>query len=573
MAVPNPTAGVLPHQLSAVRSPVWLRITATETISTSTTATFTIKFLTGTSPGQSVLFSLGIGEVEMICGTLVQDGIKYKDGGTAAQAAAFFAEGCLGNWTLTTYYTITVSADQVTFTARSAGSLYSCSSVTPSVSGFLSTTSNTGGSDGTPTPNYGIVARLWVANDSDVFLPVAELQGSPDTVQGSVDFELSEILRGAWKLFKGLDIEPDWPIPFTQDSYIHTRSFRPYYVEYWERSGATLANHGVVRIGSEAEPLFAWLSGWDRFHYFPFKALVDQAMDKYGPPHPFLTYRGRQGRRFVTRNEVVFLPWYHWPMMATPTRFTLEARLTHMLSNGTGVTTTDWTEIYAVERVPDAPRGRIISLAAGYDQLDLDDLLPSGRVPYSYEVRFSDIVGATGPKSEELTFYIAPNDHNEVFLNFWSSLGGVESVRATGEWITSRASAHEQLRKDLLVEDLSWSERGGEFAEPLPGQQWLKVTISSQNAHEHKCILDILGSPAIMLIDTSIGAARYRPVRIVESDERVIEQRGNAEEHVRILDLMLAVDDATALTVLHTPTSAMTHHEDDDYTEVPPDPE
>lgn len=573
MAVPNPTAGILPHQLSAVRSPVWLRITATEIVSTATTASFVLKFTSATSVGQSVLFALGVGEVEMICGTLVQDGIKYKAGATAAQAAAFFADGCRENWTLTTYYTITVAAEVVTFTARSPGSIYSCSSVTPSVAGFVTTASNTGGTDGTPTPNYGIVARLWVADDNNVFRPVAELQGTPDTAEGIVDFELSEILRGAWRMFKGLDLEPDWPLPMTLQSYIHTRSFRPYYVEYWERSGATPAEHGVVRIGSESSPLFAWLAGWDRYHYFPFRALVDQVSDEDGPPHPFLTYRGRQGRRFVTTDEKIFLPWYHWPMMATPVKYTLEARLTHMLPNGSGIATTAWTERFTVDRVPDAPRGRIISLASGYDQLDLGTLLPVGRVPYSYEVRFSDVASATGPKSEELTFYIAPNDHNEVVLNFWSSLGGVESVRATGEWISSRKAMHEQLRKDLLVDDLSWSERGGELAEPLPGQQWLKVVISSPNAHEHKCILDILGSPSIMLIDSSIGTARYRPVRIVESDESVIEQRGNQVEHVRQLTLTLAVDDTTALTSLNLPADVMIHHEDDDYTEVPPDPE
>lgn len=572
MAVPNPTAGVLPPQLSAVRSPIPLRITATEIISTATTASFAIKFLSATSTGQSVLFALGIGEVEMTCGILAQDGIKYKSGATAAQAAAFFADGCRENWLLTTHYIISVAAVTVTFTARNPGSVYSCSSVTPSVAGFMSVASNTGGTDGTPTPNYAIVARLWVANDSLVFNPVAELQGNPNSA-GTVDFDISEVLRGAWKRFPGLDLEPDWPSPLTVDSYIHTRSFRPYYLEYWERSGAVPTEHGVVRIGSESAPLFAWLAGWNRFHYFPFRAVVDQITNVNGAPHPFLTYRGRQGRRFVTKDEIVFLPWYHWPMLATPVKYSMEARLTHMLPNGTSVATTNWTEIYTVDRVPDAPRGRIISLAAGYDQLELDSLLPAGRVPYSYEVRFSDVASATGPKSEELTFYIATNDHNEVFLNFWSSLGGVESVRATGEWITSRASAHEQLRKELLVDDYSWSERGSERAEPLPGQQWLKVVISSQNAHEHKCILDILGAPSIMLIDSSIGAARYRPVRIVESHEPPIEQRGNENEHVRILELTLAVDDASALTNLYLPSSVMVHYEHDDYTEAPPDPE
>lgn len=552
-----------PPALSPVRSPLWTRITS-DTYApapyTQVKAQFSIHFNTGVANSDSIVITTGLGSVEMICTALDQDGLHFDEGANGTDAAIAFMAGCLQNYLLTTNYIISRIGVTVYFTARYPGAKYNLDEMICSPGGLATAATIVTGIDGSYTGNYSIIVRPWIQDGSGAFFPVGEFQCVPDQLNG-ISFDLSKVLRGAWRMYNGLDLEPDWPVYGFANALLHTKSTRAYYLEYYARFGRPPVTQGVQLIGSSSSPRWAWLAGWERREYQTFHLTLNRWLGLTGAPHLFHTYRNRgEGRRFVTLGEQHYLALYHWPMQATPDTFNMEAQLVHLAPNGTDPQTVTWTSRYAIDTASDWPRGRVATFATGYTQLNIGALLPVGRVPYSYSVRVVDLV--TGPKSEEITFYIAPRDENDVFLQFWSSLGAVESLRAKGAWIRTKTPEYEELMRELTVSDLTVQDRGAYFSEPLGAQAYLDVTIASPNQWEHDCVLDILGSLEIRRVDPTEGG-RYEPLRLVRGEEVTVQQKGTEDENVRLLRLVLAVDDPQALITKYITGGTVTANEDD----------
>jgi hypothetical protein len=562
------TATFTPPTLSPVRSPLWVRVESDSYAPPSGStvrATFTITFNTTVSSGDEVAITTGWGEVVLLCSASgEQDGLHFAEGASVLLAATAFLNGCLSNWTLTTYYSITRSGAVVTFVARAAGVKYNLQDVSFSPGGLIDVDELVAGVDGSFAENYSIVIRPWVGDGSGEFKPLGEIQCVPDEYN-SINYDLSRMLRGGFALFNGEELRPDWPAFNTgADVTLHTKSTRPYYLEYYARFGTPAVTQGAQRIGSPASPKYAWLAGYERADYSAFTSFRNRVEGLLGAPHSFLTWRNRKDRRSVTAGEQHYLGWYHWPMDALAAAFQVQAKLTHTLPNGTDPQVTAWTDRYEFAHT-DIPRGRIGSLAVGYGQLNMAALLPIGRIPKCYTVRVNE--AETGPKSEEITFYLAPDNHNQVFLQFCSSLGVVESVRTRGSWVRSLTPEHEELMRPLRIGDLSNTASGGLFSDPLGGQPILKVNIGGHRLSEHEALLDILGSVEVRQVDYT--NSRYLPLRMVKGEEQIIAQRGTEDEHIRMISLTFACDDPTALVTLPIAAGDVVQNEDDGFVTIP----
>jgi len=285
------------------------------------------------------------------------------------------------------------------------------------------------------------------------------------------------------------------------------------------------------------------------------------------PPHPFFTWRNRQVPRYVTRRERHWLGWYHWPMEAIASTYHVQAKL--YMTDGSTVDWTDRFDFVVNDTMGGIPRGRLGSVAAGYEHLYLSAIIPEGKVLEKYSVRVNET--ATGPKSEELTFWMTEETWNDQYLWFISSLGCCESLRCTGAWALSVKHEFQELRRPITRADLGDASTNTYTAEATGGQWTLRVFTGYMPSEEYQAILDVLGTPrdGLRWVDTPNN--RLLPVRVVESKEVTVLQRGDTDEHLYGLELTLLLDDPEPFHTLPPITSQMIHQETDG--ELVPDPE
>jgi hypothetical protein len=489
----------------------------------------------------------------------------------ALASATNFHQGVEQNPVLSGAYTISRAGAVVHFKARLPGPQYDLMGNAQSTP--LATCTNTvNGWAQEVEENYSVCIRPIIytqADTPDGYEALPEQVALPGD-DHHAQFDLGQILRP--------HLAPEWPSDGSGSAHLHTTSARPYYVEYYERFGSPAANKVIKRFGSPAAPKLACLMGYQRHRHTDFHTFLNAVSATTPGTHCFLTWRNRQAPRYVTTGEEHYLSWYYWDMLAAPASLTLQARLTHTALDGTDPVTTAWTDRYTATVGTHIVRGRISSWRAGYDQCAMAALLPADRLAHSYSVRVADVISSTGPKSEEVTFYIAPADHNERYIQFINSFGMPESLRTVGAWSETYEPSFMALLRHLRMDDLVDKLAAATSSEPNGGQHYLNLVSGAAPRSEHFALLDLLGAPryGIRVKTSGPDGNGWRPMRLIKGESIPVAQIGGQDENLHILALQLAVDDPQPFRTM-TPTLYASPYvmaaEDDDYSEIPPEEE
>lgn len=536
----------LPY-LGPVRTPLLLRVEpGNYQTGTGALSQWFVAFGGASAADDVVTITYGTTAVELVCVASmsgVDDGHSFADGGTDTLAAQHFYEGCLQNYDLTKDFTLELAGTVITFTARTYGSAYDLASFT-STNVVIEADTIQAAIDPAYSEKYsvGMAVYLETELDSGVFDRIdAEAMASPDDA-GMVQFELDTLLKPYVRT-------PDWPDYGTVASYPVRTSQRRYYVRLWERfvnglgvlrENASLTNAGDW--GDETSPKMAWFAGVQRREAVPFDDFTTGLTTLLPNAKSWLTWRNRGYRRKVTTAEQHYLAWHCAYVRDSGEDLDLQARLTYTDADGTNSTTTSWSVRYSDDSLLRKHTG---IFSTGYDQLALDDLLPTDKLPTKYEVR---LVGSTSATvlSETMAFYLEDPHAQEQHLLFWSSLGAPETLRTTGGWSHTVQHEHqEQVHAGEVRQSLQDTAFSLVQSEPLGGQRTLVLDTGLRGRAEHMAILDVLGSPQLLWFDHE--NERYLPLRIVKSKEQRVRGMGDEGEHLYRLTLELAEDQPEAV--------------------------
>lgn len=550
----------------------WFRLAASDhretppQDSTNQAAAFRVTVNAIFTPGTTLTLNVGAGSSGEITfgdydmGPLFEVGTGNWSSDTLTGSAENLLQVLRRNPFIGSNYYITRTSQHLDFVALSIGAswMYQSKSGTADVT----VTPQLPSADEVYAANYGICVRPWIKDRNNNWVTAGEFCGTPDK-DHLFGLDISQSLRPY--LF------PDWPgFVGTGAAYRCVLSVRPFYLQYYVRKGNPAEQQGIYHWGDRENPKQAWLAGGTDRDRVAFNSFVNRATGVTGtPPHHFLTWRNRRAERYVTRSERHYLGWYHWPMQATPSTLAVQAKL--WLTNGD---TVDWTDRYTFSTLTSEANNAISRtdighLAVGYGQLNLAAIVPSGTTVERYAVRVNET--ETGPKSEEITFWVAQQGWNDRYLWYVNSLGCVESLRTQGAWVLSTQHEYLELQRSATASDVGVVAESLGASEPLGGQQKLTVFTGYHPQAEHSAILDILNAPrdGIKLCDYS--GNRLLPLRLVESEEVKIQERGSAEEHLYGLKLTFLLDDPEVV-VTQTPTNAETvQNEDDGFTSIPGD--
>ncbi|MBL8000402.1 MAG: hypothetical protein JNL05_00455 [Flavobacteriales bacterium] len=513
-------------KLFHTRTKSWLRFAVEDVVTPAPLAQWTLTFGSGTTLSSQIALNFVADSITFVAtNTLAYDGGEFLVGATAGQAAQKFAEGARLNPWLGRHFMITASGSTVTFQALQAGTDYNLDSLSV-VNVTVTHAVVTSGGTAVVRPNYGVLVTPWIedANVPGGYRRLPDMSGEPYASQ-PVNFFLHNVLRPY--------LTPDvLGYAVFEDAVPHTTSCRKFYVQARDRYGSTPTETGMRYFGTPDTPNLCWLAGTARSEAQRFQAFVTNVVD--GPTRYWLTWRNRGYARKVTTAERHWLCWYaHW--WSDSSTLQMQARITYCDPGGANVTTGSWTTRYTVS---DWTLGRPHSFKVDHGTLDLAALLPSGKVLLRYDVRL--FASVPGVLSEEMSFHLEEEDYNEVHLMYWSSLGAWESLRTTGAWREPVEAANVEVytpfqpTSDVAVEDAELSTTPG------TAQRSLVVATGFHPLAEHEALLDILNSPAVYLVDRTLG--RWLPLRLLEGNA-VRGQRGTTEEHLHDLQLEFLADD------------------------------
>lgn len=547
-----------PPPFAAARSPMFLRVysdtwqTQPTSNASGTLNVAKINFDHVPSAGSIITITNGFGTVELECaGSAGDAGLHFRQGTDEADQAAKFAEDAARNYDLITRYHITSVGTYVLLRGRDFGDDYNPTSITCDEASVITVTNLYTSQDFIYQDNFSLTVRPRIADDTQPFgwRTLPEFSGEPDTLKG-VDFNLSKKLRPF--------LSPDFPDYQTSGyAFRHTKSVKAYLVEYFARQGDPAAPLAVHNFGTESAPKYAWLASYKDRDKQDFDSFVNRFTGVTGtPPHFFLTWRNRKAPRYVTVGEQHHLGWFHWPTLEAATSFDVQAKL--YLTDGTSV---DWSTRYSFNVDTDGiPRGELGTICAGYTHLNIAALVPSGKTPLRYSVR---VYSMSGPKSEEIDFWLVDSGFNDQYIWFTSSLGCTESLRCTGQWVKGVNHTFTEVQRPFTRDDVGVASTSTFASETDGGQAFLEVFTGYHAQEEHNALRDILNAPRFGLLHCDYETGRLLPLRLVESEELIEKRRGFDDEHLYGFKLRFLADDPeNAVTMV--PTGAEVVHNEED---------
>jgi hypothetical protein len=262
---------------------------------------------------------------------------------------------------------------------------------------------------------------------------------------------------------------------------------------YWgERFGSPQQSS---RLDTDNQIRYAVFAGQDYFN-------------QYGP---FWSYFAENGKFLTTapRTQTVTAEqpiWLYWIGRAASPR---TVRIAGNFTRRSGATGT-FTRGFFSEKF-----GIPLIIKAGLTQLNLPDTASDPIV--SYRVWVAD--GAAQVLSEVFTFQItgACAEFNRYFL-FANSLGGCDTVRATGKHETTLSVSSQEGRRYLEPSDL---ERGEDFQYGRKSRAVFEGSVGYKTASYLTYLQDMLNAPAAWLVD--VENARLNPILIAPGDFRLMK--------------------------------------------------
>jgi hypothetical protein len=160
-------------------------------------------------------------------------------------------------------------------------------------------------------------------------------------------------------------------------------------------------------------------------------------------------------------------------------------------------------------------RGVPVALKVGLQQLNLPDDADDPIISYQVWLQNLEAIAI----SEVFTFQVtgACSEFNRYFL-FANSLGGCDTVRATGKHETSISVRSQEGRRYLEPAKL---ERGEDFQYGRTSRATFEGSVGYKSASYISYLQDLLNAPAAWLVD--VGNARLNPILIAPGDFRLMK--------------------------------------------------
>jgi hypothetical protein len=260
---------------------------------------------------------------------------------------------------------------------------------------------------------------------------------------------------------------------------------------YWSEQYGLPAQSS--RLQSDDEIRFAIFGGQDYFH-------------EYGPFWSYYRFNGK----FLTsapRTQVITSEqpvWLYWLGRADRT-----IRIGGTFTRRTGATGTFLRGLYSESL------GVVAAMKVGLRQLNLPDNETDPIISYRVWLQNSEAIAI----SEVFTFQVtgACAEFNRYFL-FANSLGGCDTVRATGKHETTLSVSSQEGRRYLEPSDL---ERGEDFQYGRKSRAVFEGSVGYKTASYLTYLQDMLNAPAAWLVD--VENARLNPILIAPGDFRLMK--------------------------------------------------
>lgn len=524
--------------LMPVRTPLWVSMSPALADSPGTAAVFILSPSVPVNAGYTCTFTYGAETITLACVSGVSESNLLPRtflgaGYDAAQTAINIANACRRDYTLNRDFIITTDGLFIRFTQRTLhpsgsstpNSAFNFGGITCSPGSWISGAVETMGSEASAIPNHSMRVALYLENEAGTaFERLPERSCAIVTGQAPA-IDIAGALKG--------NLTPGLPVFGTAFAYLHGIPVpgvaRRFYAEVYEFSGDPAAPGNVQRLGSETDPLIAWHAGFQQQDPAAAASFVQQ-LQYTTHRRQFLTYMGKEQPTRVSKGQYHYLSHYNWAQLSGELP-ELEAQV--LCTDGT---VSAWVARYA--QIAQYVRRTVTIWACGYDHLQLDALLPAGKVASGYRVRLRAATSALA-LTEEKEFTLVPEDYQEQHLLFLNSVGGYDPVRSTGAWVESGQAETQVVERPALISDYANKEASRVSAVPRGVQRVITVRTGHLPLREHRCVVDILTSPDIRRVDRVRG--RYERVYIAKSKEVRLEERGADDEHLYALELDLHI--------------------------------
>lgn len=511
-----------PQFLAPVRDPVWLELQATGyQVTPPVYAVFTIAFVQ--DPEEDMFFKLVFGGYSLtftfVDATPDESGLQVRIGADIAATTTNLATALQLNHAVFTTFHVTQDGYTITLTARQPGLLeMGFSNTSPVTISFITVTT---GVDAEYAPSYAAYHQLWVEQEwgTGIYTPLPANFGRPDP-QFRIRWDISSQLKPY--------LQYQWPAVRQNTAMVLRGLQRKYQIARWEAFGEPPEAKRLATTG----PYRALLAGSAHNEHIWFSGFITKMRDS-ASLNPFMTYRGRGGRHEVTADQEHYIAWLRRPVKVAEQN--VYVTFTVYYTDGTSQTANKHTDADASGWEQDDVK----LFPSGFNVMGLH-LLDTTRIPAYYTMV---VVSHTNtPLSETHTWHLVDPDANQLYIEFVSSFGVVESMRATGAWTINTTTDHTQVRRSLVVTGgvVPSVELSRSVQHPNGATRTIKLHTGLMDLQEFNALLDVLHSPEHRLA----GRGAYRHPLVLIGAEHITRSMGTETEHLHGMELEFQMGDA-----------------------------
>ncbi len=500
-----------------VRDPVWYELQCNGYRTTApVAAVFTLTLLQQPDPGMTFTLDLDGTEVSFtfVNGTPDDSGTQVQLGDNTTETLENLGDALLSNWDVDQLFHIALGETEHTLTAREERAMpIGFTNTAPPTVGF---NQSVAGTDAVYAENYSAVHQIWLerARGTGIYDPLPARDGRPDKMDRRTRWDMQGMLRDC--------VEVQWP-QYGQTLPTFLRKLtRKYYITRYEQYGTPPLPRSVRRSVVKT----AWFAG-SRIAEHRVMPEVFTLLRTTAQPTPFLTYRGRAGRHEVSPAQQHYLAWYRNTNKVADQQVYVKATV-HYLDE-----TTDTSVLYTDTNASDWQVGEVISIPTGFEKRGLH-LLQASKTPTHYTVQVFSHTDTV--LSELYTFHLRVPDANELHLEWYNSLGVVESTRCVGQWVRGVRTEHDVV--DRVVYATAGQQPSPETSQRahfLRGvDNTLQLSTGFMDRAELDATLDLLYCDRLYVLDHERG---LRMPFIPTAGEYIEGQRGTPDENLYALNL------------------------------------
>lgn len=270
-----------------------------------------------------------------------------------------------------------------------------------------------------------------------------------------------------------------------------TDNIQQYRIRYAERSGRPSQVQGLTLQEGVFFALYATNSFFKRYESF---WSFWQSNGRFLTPYT--------GPRTVTHHQPEWLYWIGRESRNLSMRITIKKR--------------SGTQVIFSRGTAGMELGKVWLLKTGFDQLNLPDDPEDPTVMYTVELTQEAVV-----VSEAITYYLSGDlSEYERYFVFGNSLGGCDTVRATGKFIARLARTVQQAQRIVTPAVLA-EGRGQDFSYQVRGRGSYEGSVGYKSAAYVAYLEDLLESPEAWIVDPM--SRLFTPIQIDAGNYDIIK--------------------------------------------------